>query len=344
MGTTPQQPIASPFDMTATAKQVMKGIDLHDRTVIVTGGYSGIGLQVTKALVKAGAHVTVPARTLKKAQEAVGNLPNTEIGVLDLMAPASITSFANEWLRHHEHLDILIECAGIMFAPLRRDRRGNESQLSTNYLGHFQLTQALYPALKKAPAARVIVVTSRAQSWNGVDFTDPNFEHRDYDSHVAYAQSKAADSLFAVALDKRGQKDGVRAFAVHPGLVPGTSLGRFMPHNRHVQTAASFVLNQLQFSRVISLRNKLRARRHGQSEYDYFKTVSQGAAPILWAATSRQLARKGGVFIEDANIGTAVPAASHSKFGVRPWSIDPKLAEQLWALGEDLAGVKFDIR
>lgn len=340
---TPQQPIASPFDMRATAKQVMKGIDLHNQTVIVTGGYSGIGLQVTKTLVKAGAHVTVPARTLHKAEDAVGHLPNVEIGVLDLMGPASINQFASEWMSHHDHLDLLIECAGIMFAPLRRDSRGNESQLSTNYLGHFHLTQALYPALKKARTSRVIVVTSRAQSWNGVDFNDPNFEHRDYDAHVAYAQSKAADILFAVELDKRGQKDGVRAFAVHPGLVPGTGLGRFMNNNVHVQKTMSFIMNQLQFSRVISFHNKLKAHRLGLSDYDYFKTVSQGAADILWAATSHLLDNKGGVFVEDSNIGTAVAANSQSKFGARPWSIDLQLAEKLWHVGEDLAGVKFNI-
>lgn len=341
---TPQQPITSPFNMKTTTNQVMRGINLRNQNIIVTGGYSGIGLQVTKALVKAGAYVTVPARTLKKAEDAVGSLPNVEIGILDLMNPTSINDFATNWISQHNQLDILIECAGIMFAPLRRDARGNESHLSTNYLGHFQLTSALYPALKKAHKSRVVVVTSRAQSWNGVNFDDPNFEHHEYDSHVAYAQSKAADILFAVELDKRGQKDGVRTFAVHPGLVPGTGLGRFMNNNIHVQKAMSFIMNQLQFTRMISLRNKLKAHHQGQSEYDYFKTVSQGAADILWAATSPLLDNKGGVFIEDSNIGTAVAADSKSKFGARPWSIDPQLAERLCHVGESLSGVKFDIK
>lgn len=340
---TKQAPIASPFNMKATSKQVMRGIDLTGRHVIVTGGYSGIGLKVTEALVKAGAQVVVPARTLAKAQAAVGQLPNVTVGVLDLMDPASIDAFADDFLSHHDRLDLLIECAGIMFAPLRRDKRGNESHLSTNYLGHFQLTQRLYPALKKAPHARVIVVTSRAQSWNGVDFADPNFERRDYDAHVAYAQSKAADILFAVELDKRAQADGVRAFAVHPGLVPGTGLGRFVNRNTHLQHAMGVVMNDLQFTRLISTWNALKAHLHGQHEYDYFKTVSQGAADILWAATSPLLTDKGGVFIEDSNIGTAVTAASKSKYGARPWSIDPALATQLWGLGEQLSGRAFKL-
>lgn len=343
MTKTPQQPINSPFTMKATSKQVMKNINLEGKTVIVTGGYSGIGLQVTKSLVRAGANVIVPARTIDKAKNAVGNLHNVEFGELDLMNGKSIQQFAENFNRHHEQLDLLIECAGIMFAPLRRDQRGNESQLSTNYLGHFQLTNYLYSALKKAENARVVIVTSRAQSWNGVDFDDPNFVRREYDAHVAYAQSKSADILFAVELDRRAQKDGIRAFAVHPGLVPGTGLGRFVNRNAQLQKFLGFVMNDLQLTRAISTKNSVEARLHGQTEYDYFKTVHQGAADILWAATSPLLNDKGGVFIEDSNIGTAVDANSNSKFGARPWSIDSQQATDLWKLGEKLSGVKFDI-
>ncbi|MFD1430681.1 SDR family NAD(P)-dependent oxidoreductase [Lacticaseibacillus mingshuiensis] len=340
---TQQVPIASPFSKTTTTRQVMRGVDLTGKVAIVTGGYSGIGLMITRALVKAGATVVVPARTLAKAQAAVGALPHTTVGVLDLMDAQSIAAFAADFLRQHDRLDLLIECAGIMFAPLHRDARGNESQLATNYLGHFQLTAALYPALKKTPGARVVVVSSRAQSWNGVDFTDPNFERRDYDPRVAYAQSKAADILFAVDLDRRAKQDDVRAFAVHPGLVPGTGLGRFINQNAHLQRAAGVVMNDLQGTRLISAWHALQAKRRGQAEYDYFKSTSQGAASVLWAATSPLLVDKGGVFIEDCNIGTAVAADSQSKFGARPWSIDPALAKQLWTLGETLSGRPFTI-
>ncbi|MFY1067648.1 SDR family NAD(P)-dependent oxidoreductase [Enterococcus sp. AD013-P3] len=336
MSKTLQQPINSPFTMKSTSEQVIKGINLTGKTAIVTGGYSGIGLHVTQTLVKAGAHVIVPARTLQKAKAAVGQLPNVEIGVLDLMDSSSIDRFATEYLATKRPLDILIESAGIMFAPLRRDSRGNESQLSTNYLGHFQLAQRLYPALKAAKHSRVVVVTSRAQSWNGFDFDDPNFMKREYNLRTAYAQSKVADILMATEFDKRAQVDGIRFFAAHPGLVPGTGLGRFVTNSQATQKIGSFLMNDLKFTHLISLKNSIVAKLHGQNEYDYFKTVSQGAASIIWAATSPLLNDKGGVFVEDNNIGTAVANESTSKFGVRQWAIDPRTATNLWDLGNTL--------
>lgn len=340
--TSRQKPIDSPFNNTTTAEKVMKGIDLRGKNAIVTGGYSGIGLKVTEMLTNAGAHVIVPARTVAKALPVVEHLKNAELGLLDLMDPDSIDRFAKGFLASNRQLDLLIECAGIMFPPLKRDRRGNESQLSTNFLGHFQLTAKLYPALKKAGHARVVLMSSRAQGWNGVDFNDPNFTHHKYDAHSAYAQSKAADALFAVGLDKRGQKDGVRAFAVHPGLVPGTGLNRYVRHEP-LKKASSFALNQLELTHIINAGHSLKARFHRQGEYDYFKTVSQGAASTLWAATSRQLNDLGGVFIEDCNISHVVAANSHSKFGVRPWSIDDQDADRIWQLGEKLTGTNFNI-
>lgn len=336
MSKTLQQPINSPFTMKSNSEQVIKGIDLTGKTAIVTGGYSGIGLHVTQTLVKVGAHVIVPARTLQKAKTAVGHLHNVEIGILDLMDSSSIDKFATDFLATNRPLDLLIESAGIMFAPLRRDARGNESQLSTNYLGHFQLAQRLYPALKAAKHSRVVVVTSRAQSWNGFDFDDPNFVKHEYNPRIAYAQSKVADILMAIEFDKRAQSDDIRFFAVHPGLVPGTGLGRFVANSQAAQKAGSVIMNDLKFTHLISLKNSIAAKLHGQKEYDYFKTVSQGAASIIWAATSPLLKDKGGVFIEDNNIGTAVANESTSKFGVRQWAIDPLSAENLWDLGTTL--------
>ncbi|MCV3740028.1 SDR family NAD(P)-dependent oxidoreductase [Lentilactobacillus hilgardii] len=340
--TSKQEPIDSPFNRTTTAERVMKGVDLKGKNVIVTGGYSGIGLKVTEMLTQAGAHVIVPARTVSKALPVVEHLKNAELGLLDLMDPDSIDRFAKGFLASNRQLDLLVECAGIMFPPLKRDSRGNESQFSTNFLGHFQLTAKLYPALKKAGHSRVILMSSRAQSWNGVDFGDPNFKRRKYDPRTAYAQSKAADALFAVELNKRGQKNGVHAFAVHPGLVPGTELSRYVNHEP-LKRASSFALNQLELTHIINAGHSIKARFHRQSEYDYFKTVSQGAASTLWAATSDQLTERGGVFIEDCNISHAVSADSQSKVGVRPWSIDTDDAAKLWHLGEKLTETVFPI-
>lgn len=341
--TSKQTPIDSPFNNRTTAEKVMKGVDLTGKTAIVTGGYSGIGLKVTEMLTNAGAHVIVPARSVDKAMPVIDHLKNAELGLLDLMDPDAINKFAKGFLASGRSLDLLIESAGVMMPTLKRDRRGNESQLSTNFLGHFQLTKALYPALKQANHARIIVMSSRAQSWNGVDFDDPNFNHRKYDAHAAYAQSKAADALFAVALDKRAAKDDIHAFAVHPGIVPGTDLSRNVTGNEALKRASAFALNQLEFTHMINTGNSIKAKLAHEREYDYFKTVSQGAASTLWAATSPQLADLGGVFIEDCNISHVEPADSSSKFGVRPWAVDEKIADRLWQLGEQLTGTKFTI-
>lgn len=338
-----QKPISSPFTKKSSAHQVMQDIDLSGKTVIITGGYSGIGLVTVKALANAGAKVIVPARTLDKAKKAVSNLKNVEIGELDLMNPNSIKQFAETFLKTNQALDILIENAGIMFPPLKRDTRGNESQLSTNFLGHFQLTEKLYPALKKAENARVVILTSRAQSWNGVNFSDPNYNDREYNPKEAYAQSKSADILFAVELDKRAKKDGVRAYAVHPGLIPGTGLGRFSYTKSWQPKVAHFILNTLHGTSIINILNYTKSKLNQTSQYDYFKTINQGAASTLWASTSKLLNDEGGVFIEDCNIGETIDKDSKSKYGVRPWAIDLNLSKQIWNLGEQLTGTRFDI-
>lgn len=201
---------------------------------------------------------------------------------------------------------------------LKRDQRGNESQLSTNFLGHFQLTNALYPALKQANHARIIVMSSRAQSWNGVDFDDPNFNHRKYDAHTAYAQSKAADALFAVALDKRAAKDDIHAFAVHPGIVPGTDLSRNVTGNEALKKASAFALNQLEFTHMINTGNSIKAKLAHEREYDYFKTVSQALPALcgpqrvpnwlIWAASLSKTAT-----LAMLNQPTALPSSAFGR-------------------------------
>ncbi|KRK40606.1 short-chain dehydrogenase reductase SDR [Loigolactobacillus bifermentans DSM 20003] len=329
------------FDQRTTAAQVMQGIQRPQQVAVVTGGYSGVGLQVTKALIKADMQVIVPARRPAVAQQIMQQLPQVIVLPCDLMVARSINDFADQVLQRFRRIDLFIGCAGIMFAPLRRDAAGNESQFSVNYLGHFRLLKRLYPALR-AGHARVVLATSRAQSWNGVDFEDPNFQRRPYDPKVAYAQSKTADILLAVELDRLAQKDGVRAFAVHPGLIPGTNLGRFMQHSARLRKLSAWLLNH-GGTTVINGRHRFQAWRHNRSEYDYFKTPAQGAASILWAATSPTLAQHGGVFIEDCHVGQVVTAESTSKYGVRPWAVDQDLARQLWQLGEQLNQFQFKI-
>lgn len=324
---TPQIPIYSCYDATTTAEDVIKGIDLKGKIAIVTGGYSGIGLETTRVLANAGATVIVPVRTLEKGREALKDLPNVELDTMDLMDPASIDAFAERFLETNRSLHMLINSAGIMAPPLRRDARGYESQFSTNHLGHFQLTARLWPALKQANGARVVAVSSRGHRLGGVDFDDPNFEHKKYDKWKGYAQSKTANILFALELDKRGKEDGVRAFSVHPGLIPDTNLGRDLSKE---EFGPKPILDE-------------DGKPVSNEQPAEFKTIAQGAATSVWCAVSPQLNGLGGVYCEDVDIAKAVPEDSLDPAGVRPWAINPCFAERLWKLSEAYTGVSFAI-
>jgi len=315
---TQQAPLPSGFGMRSTATDVLAGVDLAGRNVIVTGGYSGIGVETTRALAAAGAHVTVPARTPEKARAALAGLASVELAALDLMDPASIDAFARNWLAHHGALHILICNAAIMAAPLVRDSRGYESQFATNHLGHFQLLCRLWPALAAARGARVVMLSSLGHRITPMNFDDPNFERREYHKWFAYGQAKTANSLCALGVDERGREQGIRAFAVHPGAIM-TDLQRSLPVEEQVAMGwitADGVVNPL------------------------FKTIEQGAATTVWAATSPQLAGLGGLYCEDCDVARAVPREDKGPAGVRPWAVDHDAAAQLWALSEQLTGVR----
>jgi NAD(P)-dependent dehydrogenase (short-subunit alcohol dehydrogenase family) len=312
---TPQKPIPSGFGAETTAKELLNGRDLSGKLVIVTGGYSGIGLETTRTLAEAGARVIVPARTPEKAREATSGIARSELEHLDISDPVSIDRFAERFLNSGRQLDILINNAGIMAPPLVRDARGYESQFATNHLGHFQLTARLWPALKKSGRARVVSLSSAGIRFGGVDFDDPNFERKEYDKWRAYGQSKSANSLFAVGLDRRGYAHGVRAFAVHPGAIL-TDLSRFMT-DAELESAKSAVTQ--------------------------LKTVQQGAATSVWCATSDQLENKGGVFCMNCDVAPLIHDFSlgQTLTGVLPHAIDPEFAERLWDLSEQMTGVTF---
>jgi NAD(P)-dependent dehydrogenase (short-subunit alcohol dehydrogenase family) len=316
-----QKPIGSGFGAASTAADVIKGIDLSGKVAIVTGGYSGIGLETTRVLSKAGATVIVPARSAEKARSNLEGLPRVELAALDLMNPESIDSFAQAFSASGRPIDLLINNAGVMASPLSRDGRGNESQFSANHLGHFQLTLRLWPALIKAGGARVISLTSRGHRYSGVDFDDPNFDRRPYDKWKAYGQSKTANALFALGLDRRGETHGVRAFSVHPG-------GILTPLTRHLSDddLKAFDLIRQPDGSISQLAAS--GRR--------FKDVPQGAATTIWCATSPQLDGMGGVYCEDCDIAEVIPGDITLPTGMAPWACDPELAEKLWVLSEQL--------
>ncbi|MCA9905633.1 MAG: SDR family NAD(P)-dependent oxidoreductase [Anaerolineae bacterium] len=321
MENTNQAPISSGFGAHTTAKDVLRHLDLSGKVAIVTGGYSGIGLETTRALAEAGAQVILPMRTPEKAQSAVATLPQVELHEMDLMNPASIDTFAHWFLDSQRPLHILINNAGIAVPPLMRDERGYEAQFATNHLGHFQLTARLWPALKQAGNARVISLSSSAIGLGGVDFDDPNFERHAYDKWKAYGQSKTATALFAIALDERGKDHGVRAFAVDPGAIR-TDLVRFMSEEELKASATSGF---------------------------QYKSTEQGAATSIWCATSPQLEGRGGVYCINVDIASIIQPETFQNsgrvlWGVLPHAIDPELAERLWRMSEAMTGIQFSAR
>ncbi len=317
---TAQQPIGSGFGARTTAREALGGRDLRGKTAIVTGGYSGLGLETTRALAQAGATVIVPARTPDKARAALEDIGGkVEQEALDLADPASIDAFAQRFLASGRPLHILINNAAIMASPLMRDARGYEAQFATNHLGHYQLTARLWPALKAANGARVVSLSSIGHRRSPVNLEDPSFERGAYDKWEAYGRAKSANALFAIGLDARGQGAGVRAFAVHPGGIM-TDLQRFMPDEE--KRAMGWIDEQGRIN-------------------ERFKSTEQGAATSIWCATSPQLDGQGGVYCEDCDIAKLLPPDAQTFDGVRPWAIDPQAADGLWALSERMTGVRF---
>jgi len=316
---TEQKPLISGFGSRTTAEEALAGRDLRGKVAIVTGGHAGLGLETTRVLSNGGATVVIGSRDPKKAQAVVAKLKNVEVSQLDLASPSSIDRFANEFLNSNRALDLLINNAGIMATPLMRDDRGYEMQFATNHLGHFQLTTRLWEALKKSGSARVVALSSYGHSRSGVDLSDPNFNQRPYDKWAAYGQSKSANSLFAVELDKRGQEHGIRAFAVHPGGIL-TDLARYL-------TDEDFKAFGIY-------------RENGVLKGpEWLKNIEQGAATTVWCAVSPQLNNKGGVYCEDCDIAPILPADSELRSGVRPWAVDKTAAEALWILSEKLTPI-----
>lgn len=319
-----QKPIGSGFNAKSTTNEVIKGIDLTGKIAIVTGGNTGIGLETTRTLAAAGATVIVPARDLQKAEKNLQGITGVEIAAMDLMSPVSIDTFANDFLASGRTLDLLINNAGIMWVPLRRDDRGIESQLATNYLAQFQLTAKLWPALKKADAARVINVSSHGHHFARFNFEDPNFLHREYETLQGYGQSKTAVNLFSMELGNRAQSSNINIYAVHPGSIGGTELGREAPLELFQKMGFVDEVGNMLPEIAASL-----------------KTVPQGAATTIWCATSPMLNDVSGVYCEDAEIASLCADVPCQK-GVNPYSLDENNAKELWTMTEEMMELKFN--
>jgi len=269
--------------------------------------------------------VIVPARDMKKAKQNLQGIPNVTSVSMDLANPDSVDHFAEEFLASGRPLHLLINNAGIMWVPIRRDSRGIESQLATNYLAQFQLTARLWPALKKANGARVVNVSSQGHQFAPFNFDDPGFWHREYETLQAYGQSKTACILFTLELDRLAKAFDVRAYSLHPGAIGGTELGREAPPELFQQMGFCDAEGNLLPEVAASL-----------------KTIPQGAATTVWCAVSPMLNDIGGVYCEDAEIAVMAPGPAVTN-GVRSYALDENNAKRLWQLSGDMTGIAFDI-
>jgi NAD(P)-dependent dehydrogenase (short-subunit alcohol dehydrogenase family) len=313
-----QAPLGSGYGKRSTAVEALGGRSLAGLNAIVTGGYSGIGLETVKALAGAGAQVTVPARRPDAAREALAEVAGVEVAELDLADLASVKRFAATYVAAGKPLHILINNAAIMASPeMRVGPEKWEAQFATNHLGHFALVAGLAPALKAAKGARVVSVSSTGHKLSPVVFEDVHYRNRPYDKWKAYGQAKTANALFAMELDRRGASHGVRAFAVHPGGIM-TELQRYLP--REEMVAAGWM----------DADGKVSER---------FKTVEQGAATSVWCATSPMLDGKGGLYCEDCDVAILTQPGESRYAGVNPHAIDPEAAQKLWALSVEATGL-----
>jgi NAD(P)-dependent dehydrogenase (short-subunit alcohol dehydrogenase family) len=324
-----QHPIGSGFTAASTAEDVVRGIDLTGFNVIVTAGHVGLGLETTRVLSNAGASVVVAGRDPQRAATALAGIEGVEVDQLDLMDPASVDKFAARYQNSGRPLDILINNAGIMGGELVRDARGYERQFATNHLGHFQLTNGLLPSLRNADGARVVEVSSWGHHLSDIRWDDPHFQ-REYDGMVAYGQSKTANVLFAVELDRRWADDGIRGYSLHPGGIVTTNLAPWLTP----EDLRAMGLIDDDGQPIVDPDNDM-------------KTVEQGASTTVFAATSPLLAEIGGVFVQNNDIAPLEVGATpidtdiaagplRTTVGVTPYAVDPESAQRLWELSERL--------
>ncbi|MEM1050935.1 MAG: oxidoreductase [Pseudomonadota bacterium] len=315
-----QQPVNSGFGAFSEPDEVLVGIDLAGKQAVVTGGYSGIGLETVRALAKRGVKVLVPVRDPTKAESALADMEgDVATAVMDLADLASVQRFADQVVADWGQLDLLINNAGIMACPETRTDQGWEMQFAVNHIGHFVLAQGLMPLLQKTDAPRVVALSSTGHKQSPIRWDDPFFTEEPYDKWVAYGQSKTANALFARALHPRLAASGGHAFGVHPG-------GIVTPLQRHLQD-----------EEMVALGWKDETGDWSEAAKAMFKSPTQGCTTTLWAATSPMLADKGGQYCEDCDIAAPSDPDNPVRYkNVEAHACDDEAAERLWAMTEEL--------
>ena len=321
MAVSDQVPTQSGFPAKSTAAEVLSSIDLTGKIAIVTGGYSGIGLETVRGLASKGASVIVPVRSPERASENLADVEgDVRTAPMDLADIASVRSFADQMVQDLSQLDLLINNAGIMACPEARVGPGWESQFGVNHMGHFALAKTLMPLLTKTAGTRVVALSSTAHKICDIQWDDIQYENTEYDKWQAYGQAKTANALFANALSRRLKDSFGLAFSVHPG-------GIFTPLQRHLPQEEMIAMGWLDESGEPS-----ELAKQG------FKTPEQGASTTVWAATSANLEGKPGVYCEDCDIAAPTDPDSPMArfFGVNAHACDDESAERLWEISETL--------
>jgi NAD(P)-dependent dehydrogenase (short-subunit alcohol dehydrogenase family) len=321
------------FGATSTTEDVLSGVRLHGKRILVTGVSAGLGVETARALAAHGAQVLGAARDLGKAkaatvqvrQDADANGGGFELVALDLASLKSVRACADALLAKGEPFDVIIANAGVMATPFGHTADGFETQFGTNHLGHFVLVNRIARLIRAG--GRLINLSSSGHRYSNVDLNDPNFEQTPYESFVAYGRSKTANILFAVEFDKRHRDRGVRAAAVHPGGIQ-TELGRYVDAN--------------QIQKIIDQMNQQLAAE-GKPPFQW-KTIPQGAATSVWAGVVAPADEIGGRYCENCHVGQIVPdqvTISAISEGVRGYALEPNNAEALWKKSEELVGERF---
>jgi NAD(P)-dependent dehydrogenase (short-subunit alcohol dehydrogenase family) len=325
--------MANLFGATSTTEDVLAGVDLHGKRILVTGVSAGLGIETARSLVARGAHVTGAARDLAKAEvataevrkDAAANGGSFELVELDLANLKSVRACADGLLAKAEPFDVIIANAGVMATPFGHTADGFETQFGTNHLGHFVFVNRIASLIRTG--GRLVNLSSSGHRFANVDLGDPNFKQRPYDPFAAYGQSKTANILFAVAFDRRHRERGVRATAVHPGGIQ-TELGRHMDPG-HLEGMVEQINKQL--------------AEEGEDPFQ-FKTVPQGAATSVWAAIIAPAEEIGGQYCENCHVGKIVSddkTINAISEGVRGYALDANNAEELWKKSEELVGERF---
>jgi NAD(P)-dependent dehydrogenase (short-subunit alcohol dehydrogenase family) len=325
--------MAEAFGATSTTEDVLSGINLRGKRILVTGVSAGLGVETARSLAAHSANVIGTARDLAKAEavtaqirkDAAANGGSFELVELDLASLASVRNCADQLLRKGEPFDVIIANAGVMATPFGCTTDHFEMQFGTNHLGHFVLVNRIASLIRRG--GRLINLSSAGHRFSNVDLDDPNFERAPYDPFIAYGRSKTANILFAVAFDQRHREREVRAAAVHPGVIE-TELGRHMDPSR-LENMIKQMSDQL-----VAV---------GQRPFEW-KTIPQGAATSVWAGVVAPAGEIGGRYCENCHVGKIVPdgvTISSVSEGVRGYALDPRGAEALWKKSEEMVGESF---